>query len=201
MSGFTHFSAKALPVLQDNIDTDQLLPKQFLNAVNREGFGKHLFHDWRYLDDHESVPNPAFALNKPEYAGARILISGMNFGCGSSREHAPWALADYGFKVIIAGSYGDIFYGNCVNNQMLPIVLPMPQVTQLCDLVCQAPAEELHVRLDKQTICLDGLSFGFEIDARVKRNLIRGLDRIGVTLDHDTEISRYESALPAFMQL
>lgn len=200
MTGFTKLSAKALPLVQDNIDTDQLLPKQFLNAVTRDGFGKHLFHDWRYLDDHESVPNPDFVLNAPQYCGAQILIGGLNFGCGSSREHAPWALADYGFKVIIAGSFGDIFYGNCINNQMLLVTLPMIDVQVLGALVEAEPDTLIDVDLEHQRVVAGKGAYPFDIDERVKHNLLNGLDRIGLTLSHESDIRAFEARLPAFMQ-
>lgn len=200
MTGFTTLTAKAVALLQDNIDTDQLLPKQFLNAIDRVGFGKHLFHDWRYLDDKEAVPNPDFILNNPVHQGAEILISGANFGCGSSREHAPWALADYGFKVIIAESFADIFYANCVNNQLLLICLREAQIKQLADVINSQPALLIEVDLASQQIIAGELRFEFVIDARIKHNLLLGLDRIGLTLQQMAAIQGYEQQLPHFMR-
>lgn len=200
MAGFSTLRAKAVALLQDNIDTDQLLPKQFLNAIDRQGFGKHLFHDWRYLDDKEAVPNPAFILNHPAHQGAEILLSGANFGCGSSREHAPWALADYGFKVLIAESFADIFYANCINNQLLLISLSQAQISQLSALITQQPDLMLEIDLVAQQLKAAELSLKFEIDSRVKHNLLLGLDRIGLTLSQLEAIRAYEHNLPVFMR-
>lgn len=200
MTGFTTLTAKAVALLHDNIDTDQLLPKQFLNAIDRVGFGKHLFHDWRYLDDKEAVPNPDFILNNPVHQGAEILISGANFGCGSSREHAPWALADYGFKVIIAESFADIFYANCVNNQLLLICLNETQIKQLTAVINRQPLLLLHIDLAAQQLSAGELHFQFAIDARIKHNLLLGLDRIGLTLQQMAAIQDYEQRLPDFMR-
>lgn len=200
MAGITSVCAKAVVLMQDNIDTDQLLPKQFLNAVSREGFGKHLFHDWRYLDDKESVLNPDFVLNQPVYQGAGILLSGANFGCGSSREHAPWALADYGFKVIIAESFADIFFANCVNNQLLLITLPRQLLLQLSQQVLACPQEEISISLEQQRISSGTGEFSFAIDEKLKRQLMRGLDRIGLTLEQLAAIEAYEQRLPCFMR-
>jgi 3-isopropylmalate/(R)-2-methylmalate dehydratase small subunit len=199
MTGFKTLTANALPMIQDNIDTDQILPKQFLNAVDREGFGKHLFHDWRYLDDRESVPNPDFVLNASRYKKAQILLTGMNFGCGSSREHAPWALADYGFKVIIAGSFGDIFYGNCINNNMLLITLPMADIEHIASLVRATPHTPFKIDLQYQMVSVAHHTYDFDIDERVKHNLIHGLDRIGLTLSAEQAIQTYEANRPSFM--
>ncbi|MCF4008972.1 3-isopropylmalate dehydratase small subunit [Rheinheimera sp. UJ63] len=200
MRGFTSLSAQAVSLLQDNIDTDQLLPKQFLNAIDRIGFGQHLFHDWRYLDDKEAVLNPDFVLNKPEHQGAEILLSGANFGCGSSREHAPWALADYGFKVIIAESFADIFYANCVNNQMLLITLPAEQIKKLSDIIATKPDSLFHIDLERELLTVAAIGIGFSIEPLVKQNLLLGLDRIGLTLTVQDAISAYEKRIPRFMR-
>jgi 3-isopropylmalate/(R)-2-methylmalate dehydratase small subunit len=200
MAGFSILRAKAVALLQDNIDTDQLLPKQFLNAIDREGFGKHLFHDWRYLDDKEAVPNPDFILNHPAHQGAEILLSGANFGCGSSREHAPWALADYGFKVLIAESFADIFYANCINNQLLLICLSHTEIQQLSAIVNRQPQRLIEVDLVAQQVRAGELTLHFEIDGRIKHNLLLGLDRIGLTLSQLEAIRAYEHKLPAFMR-
>ena len=200
MRGFTSLSAQAVSVLQDNIDTDQLLPKQFLNAIDRIGFGKHLFHDWRYLDDKEAVLNPDFVLNKTEHQGAEILLSGTNFGCGSSREHAPWALADYGFKVIIAESFADIFHANCINNQMLLITLPAEQIQTLSNIIAAKPDSLFHIDLERELLTVADIGIGFSIEAKVKQNLLLGLDRIGLTLTVQDAISAYEKRIPSFMR-
>lgn len=201
MSGFCTLTARAVAFIQDNIDTDQLLPKQFLNAIDRVGFGKHLFHDLRYLDDHESVLNSAFVLNHPIHQGAEILISGANFGCGSSREHAPWALADYGFKVIIAESFADIFYANCVNNQLLLISLTQAQIHQIATIINTQPETMLQVDLANQQLAIGNNTLTFDIDLKIKRNLLQGLDRIGLTLNFLENIHAYEQQQPYFMRV
>lgn len=181
--GFTVHTGRACPLDQANVDTDQIIPKQFLTGVTRTGYGKHLFHDWRYLDLHEQEPNPDFVVNKPEYAGASILLSRENFGCGSSREHAPWALADFGFDVVIATSFADIFYGNCINNQLLPIALSSSQMDALFGAVKANADLEIVVDLPAQTVVAGDLTFSFDILAHHKNNLIKGLDAIGQTLE------------------
>ncbi|MDU0356283.1 3-isopropylmalate dehydratase small subunit [Paraglaciecola aquimarina] len=186
----------AAPLNQANVDTDQIIPKQFLTAVTRSGYGKHLFHDWRYLDDHEQVLNPDFALNKPEYQGASILLVRENFGCGSSREHAPWSLDDYGFKVLIATSFADIFYGNCINNQLLPVQLTSEQMDQLFALVDAEPATQITINLQQQTVSTGDLSFSFDIAEQHKTNLLKGLDAIGQTLELEEQISAFENSRP-----
>ncbi|WP_026377070.1 3-isopropylmalate dehydratase small subunit [Aestuariibacter salexigens] len=198
MTGITTISGNAAPLNQANVDTDQIVPKQFLTGVTRTGYGKHLFHDWRYLDEHESVPNPEFTLNQPQYQGASILLARENFGCGSSREHAPWALGDFGFKVIIATSLADIFYGNCINNQILPISLPSEQMDVLFAAVESKPDTVIEVDLPAQTVSVDGQSFSFDIAEHHKLNLIKGLDAIGQTLELDAKISEYEAKQPAW---
>jgi 3-isopropylmalate/(R)-2-methylmalate dehydratase small subunit len=175
MSGFTSHSGIAAPLNQANVDTDQIIPKQFLTGVTRAGYGKHLFHDWRYLDMHESVPNPDFVLNKPEHKGASILLARENFGCGSSREHAPWSLEDFGFQVIIATSFADIFYANCINNQMLPITLASNQMDLLFAEVENQPQTQITVDLPTQSIQFGQQQLSFEIAPHHKMNLIKGL--------------------------
>ncbi|MCM2675207.1 3-isopropylmalate dehydratase small subunit [Alkalicoccobacillus plakortidis] len=174
-----------------NVDTDQIIPKQFLKRVERTGFGQFLFFDWRFLED--GTDNPEFSLNKPEAAGASILIAGNNFGCGSSREHAPWSLHDYGFRVIIAPSFADIFYNNCVKNGMLPIRLEEQKVNTLL-----AHAENgiysLTVDLEQQTIKGGEFEASFEIDPYWKKMLINGWDEIGLTLVHEEKIKEFEEA-------
>lgn len=197
-TGIQEITGTAVPLDNANVDTDQIIPKQFLTAVSKVGFGKHLFHDWRYLDLHEQEPNPDFVLNKPEYAGASILLARENFGCGSSREHAPWALTDYGFKVVIATSYADIFYGNCMNNQFLPIQLPSASMDELFNAVAEDPTVEIHINLPQQTVVCQGKTYEFDIEAHHKDNLIKGLDAIGQTLQAESAIAEYESQIPHY---
>jgi 3-isopropylmalate/(R)-2-methylmalate dehydratase small subunit len=199
MTGLTTLSGTAAPLDQANIDTDQIIPKQFLTGVTRAGYGKHLFHDWRYLDLHEQEPNPEFALNRPEYQGASVLLSRENFGCGSSREHAPWSLADFGFKSIIATSFADIFYGNCINNQLLPISLSSEQMDVLFGLVHKDPTIELHIDLPAQKIVAGSYECHFDIAEHHKQNMIKGLDAIGQTLEFDASIKAYESKRSAWL--
>lgn len=199
-AGINIHTGRVAPLNQANVDTDQIIPKQFLTAVTRSGYGKHLFHDWRYLDQHEQVLNPDFALNKPEHQGASILLTRENFGCGSSREHAPWALDDYGFKVVIATSFADIFYGNCINNQMLPVKLASQQIDQLFAAVAADPTVGVTVNLQEQTVSVNNLSFHFDIAEQHKTSLLKGLDAIGLTLELDEQISAYENQLPRWLQ-
>jgi len=174
-----------------NVDTDQIIPKQFLKRIERTGYGQFLFLDWRFRED--GTENPDFELNQPQYKGASILVTRDNFGCGSSREHAPWALQDYGFRVILAPSFADIFYNNCFKNGMLPIRLPEVQVEDLFTRTRANPGYELTIDLEGQTITdASGLSFGFEVDAFRRDFLLRGLDDIGLTLQQEKHIQAYE---------
>ncbi|MCC2616641.1 3-isopropylmalate dehydratase small subunit [Aestuariibacter halophilus] len=200
MGGFNQHSGTALPLNQANVDTDQIIPKQFLTGVTRAGYGKHLFHDWRYLDLHEQEPNPDFVLNQPQYQGASILLARENFGCGSSREHAPWALADFGFRVIIATSFADIFYGNCINNQLLPVSLDPVAMDALFAEVEKAPDTVIEVDLPQQCVRIGSTEYAFEIAAHHKHNLLKGLDAIGQTLEHEATIAAFESAQPAWLK-
>ena len=197
--GFTQHSGIAAPLDQANVDTDQIIPKQFLTGVTRAGYGKHLFHDWRYLDLEEKEPNPEFSLNKPEHKGASILLARENFGCGSSREHAPWALADFGFKTVIATSFADIFYGNCINNQLVPVALPSSEMDKLFAAVEDNPAIEITVDLPAQTVTFGGVSVSFDIAEHHKNNLIKGLDAIGQTLELTETIKAFEAKQPAWL--
>lgn len=197
--GFTTHTGRACPLDQANVDTDQIIPKQFLTGVTRTGYGKHLFHDWRYLDLHEKEPNPDFVLNKPEHAGASILMSRENFGCGSSREHAPWALADFGFDAVIATSFADIFYGNCINNQLLPVALTPAQMDELFAIVKANPETAVEIDLPAQTVKAGDAVFSFDILAHHKNNLIKGLDAIGQTLELTETIESYESRQPVWL--
>jgi 3-isopropylmalate/(R)-2-methylmalate dehydratase small subunit len=198
MSGIEILRGRAAPLDRANVDTDQIIPKQFLTSVSRKGFGKHLFHDWRYLDLHEQELNPEFELNKPEHQGASVLLARQNFGCGSSREHAPWALTDYGFKVVIATSFADIFYGNCMNNQLLPIQLSDSQMDQLFSAVAEDPAVELEIDLPAQQVRFRDNQFDFEIADHHKHKLLKGLDAIGETLELGEKIDSYERQIPAW---
>ncbi len=198
MDAFTTLTGIAAPLDRPNVDTDQIIPKQFLKRIERTGFGKFLFYDWRYEDD-GTTPNPDFELNQPRYQGATILIAGKNFGCGSSREHAPWALDDYGFRAIIAPSYADIFYNNCFKNGMLPVTLPEETVAQLMEIAQATPSYQLTVDLETQTISdAQGLSIPFEVDAFRRHLLLNGLDDIGLTLQHTDAITAYEAQRPAW---
>ncbi|MEX5751712.1 3-isopropylmalate dehydratase small subunit [Proteus mirabilis] len=200
MNKFTQHTGIPVPLDAANVDTDAIIPKQFLQKVTRTGFGKHLFHDWRFLDDEGTQPNPSFILNQSIYQGASILLARENFGCGSSREHAPWALTDYGFHAVIAPSFADIFYGNSFNNQLLPIKLSDEKVTQLFDWVTEHAGTPITVDLVAQQVIAGELCFSFEIDAFRRHCMIEGLDSIGLTLQHQAEISAYEAKQPAFMR-
>ncbi len=176
---------------RNNVDTDQIIPKQFLKKVERSGFGIHLFHDWRYNDD--GSDNAEFELNKPAFKGAKILVAGDNFGCGSSREHAPWAIADYGFNTIISTSYADIFYNNCFKNGILAIRVSQEQLEQLMAEINANEGARFTVDLENQQVITPaGNGFTFEIDPFRKGNLLSGLDDIGLTLKHVDKISAYE---------
>ena len=200
MDKFETFKGIVCPLDRANVDTDAIIPKQFLKSIKRTGFGPNLFDEWRYLDHGEPgmdpasrQPNPAFVLNDPRYQGASILLARKNFGCGSSREHAPWALLDYGFRVIIAPSFADIFYNNCFKNGILPIVLDEDTVDQLFQKSGGEQALEITVDLENQKLVLeDGTEIPFEVDSFRKHCLLEGLDDIGLTLQHVDEIRAYE---------
>ena len=194
MAEFTTHQGKAVILDQANIDTDQIIPKQFLTSVSRKGYGKHLFHDWRYTNDAGTELNPTFALNQAENQGASILITRENFGCGSSREHAPWALTDFGFRAIVAPSFADIFYGNCMNNQLLPITLD----NEVIDAIIASGTTELTIDLPAQTLSYGENTVEFDIDSVGKEKLVKGLDAIGQTLLLADKISEYESSMPSW---
>jgi 3-isopropylmalate/(R)-2-methylmalate dehydratase small subunit len=186
------------PLPRPNVDTDQIIPKQFLKRIERTGFGEFAFYDWRYLPD--GSYNPDFELNAEGYEGAEILATGRNFGCGSSREHAPWALREMGFRVLIASSFADIFYNNCIQNGMLPIVLPEEQVQEIIRRAQRRPGYSLTVNLDSQTLYdSEGFEESFEIDPHVRRRLLEGLDDIGATLKIADQIDRFEQERPAYL--
>ncbi|MFM4964900.1 3-isopropylmalate dehydratase small subunit [Aeromonas bivalvium] len=199
MTGFKQHKGVVVPLDSANVDTDAIIPKQFLQKVNRIGFGKHLFHDWRFLDDAGLQANPEFVLNQPRFAGASILLARENFGCGSSREHAPWALADYGFKTIIAPSFADIFYGNAINNGMVPVRLKEEEVEALFQQVAAQPGIEIEVDLEANQVRAGSLTFGFEIDEFRRYCLLNGLDAIGLTLQHEAAISAFEAKQPSWI--
>ena len=191
MQPFKKLNGIVQPLDRVNVDTDQIIPKQFLKLIERTGFGKYLFFDWRFLPD--GKPNPSFELNQPGYRGASILVAGRNFGCGSSREHAAWALDDYGFKVVIAPSLADIFRNNCFQNGMLPIVLPDEVVNRFLARAKQSPGYRLTVDLESQRISdTDESSVAFEVDPFRRHCLLNGLDDIGLTLQHEDKITEYE---------
>jgi len=202
MEPFRVLTGLVAPLDRANVDTDAIIPKQFLKSIKRSGFGPNLFDAWRYLDrgepgmDNAQRPrNPKFVLNDPRYQGAAILLARRNFGCGSSREHAPWALLDYGFRAVIAPSFADIFYNNCCKNGLLPVVLTSHEVDRLFADTAAFPGFRLTIDLDRQTVSTpDGsMSFGFEIEPFRKHCLLNGLDDIGLTLAHADEIRAFEA--------
>ncbi len=194
MQSFTTLKGIVAALDRQNVDTDQIIPKQFLKRIERSGYEDALFYDWRFLEDGKT-PNPDFELNAQRYQGAVILLAGDNFGCGSSREHAPWALDNYGFRAILAPSFADIFYNNCFNNGMLPIVLPAETIDELFREVKGQEGYELAVGLAEQTITKpDGTAIAFEIDPFLKERLLNGWDQIGLTLRHEEKIAAYEKA-------
>ena len=198
MQPLTKVSGVVAPLPRVNVDTDQIIPKQFLKRIERTGFGEFAFFDWRYLPDGQ--PDPEFELNRPEYGGASILVTGRNFGCGSSREHAPWALREMGFRVLIASSFADIFYNNCLQNGMLPLVLPEDRVQEIMRRAQKKPGYRLTVNLELQVLYdADGLEERFEIDPFVRERLLQGLDDIATTLRHTDEIAAFESRRPAYL--
>ncbi|HLO93405.1 MAG TPA: 3-isopropylmalate dehydratase small subunit [Burkholderiaceae bacterium] len=200
MDKFTIHKGLVAPMDRENVDTDAIIPKQFLKSIKRTGFGPNLFDEWRYLDKGEPgqdpasrKPNPDFVLNQPRYAGASVLIARSNFGCGSSREHAPWALEQYGFRALIAPSFADIFFNNCFKNGVLPIVLPESQVARLFDEVHAFPGYQLTVDLQRQVVIKpDGVELPFEVQPFRKYCLLNGFDDIGLTLRHAEKIKAYE---------
>ena len=200
MEKFTVHTGLVAPLDRENVDTDAIIPKQFLKSIKRTGFGPHLFDAWRYLDVGEPGmdlrtrrPNPDFVLNKPQYEGASVLLARKNFGCGSSREHAPWALQQYGFKALIAPSFADIFFNNCFKNGLLAIVLPDADVDALFHEAAATPGYRLSVDLPAQTVTTPGgKAMRFDVDPTRKTNLVNGWDEIGLTLRHADEIKAYE---------
>ena len=194
MEPFQVLSSNVAPVNRVNVDTDQIIPKQFLKRIERTGFGQFLFNDWRFLED--GTENPEFVLNKETYRDANILVSGRNFGCGSSREHAPWALQDFGFKCIIAPSFADIFFSNCFQNGVLPIVLPEETVQEIIENSESDPEYEIIVDLRSQRVwdTNEDVVAEFDIEPFRKHCLLNGLDDIGLTLENELDIQAYESS-------
>lgn len=200
MEKFHTFTGLAAPLDRANVDTDAIIPKQFLKSIKRSGFGQNLFDEWRYLDHGEPgmdpaqrQPNPEFVLNQPRYLGAQILLARANFGCGSSREHAPWALQDYGFRVIIAPSFADIFFNNCFKIGLLPIILDVAVLDRLFEAVKSTEGYSLTVDLQKQTVTTpSNEEFSFDIDTFRKHCLLNGLDEIGLTLQRAEKIKQFE---------
>jgi len=192
MQKFVRHTGSTVPLDRANVDTDQIIPKQFLTRIERTGYGQFLFYDWRF--DRNGEPNPDFILNDSRYDGASVLIASANFGCGSSREHAPWSLTDYGFPVVIASSFADIFYNNSLKNGLLPIRLPEAQVKELISRSIADPQYSLDIDIEAQTITdNNGFSASFDIDPFRKRCMIEGLDDIGLTLQFEDKITEYEA--------
>ena len=202
MQAFTVHQGLVAPMDRDNVDTDAIIPKQFLKSIQRSGFGPNLFDEWRYLDqpgqpgvpESARQPNPGFVLNQPRYAGASVLLARKNFGCGSSREHAPWALEQFGFRAIIAPSFADIFFSNCFKNGLLPIALPESVVAQLFDEVFAFPGYQLTVDLPRQVVVKpDGTEIAFDVQPFRKYCLVNGFDDIGLTLRQKDKIQTFEA--------
>ncbi|CAM3284095.1 MULTISPECIES: 3-isopropylmalate dehydratase small subunit [Saccharibacillus] len=192
MEEFKQLNGLVAPVDRVNVDTDAIIPKQFLKRIERTGFGQFLFFEWRFAESGEV--NTEFEMNKPRYTGAEVLISRANFGCGSSREHAPWAILDYGFRVVIAPSFADIFYNNCFKNGILPIQLSEEQVQDLFARTAEHEGYRLNVNLEEKTLTdAYGLRIDFDLDEHRRQFLLQGLDDIGLTLQHESSISEYEA--------
>ncbi|MBX3059415.1 MAG: 3-isopropylmalate dehydratase small subunit [Anaerolineae bacterium] len=196
MQPFTTLTSHMVAIPTENIDTDQIIPAQFLKTISKAGLGKNLFFHWRYLED--GSPNPEFALNRPEAQGANILLAGDNFGCGSSREHAPWSLMDYGFTAVISTSFADIFRNNSLKNGLLPVIVDEATHRQLLSLVEEDPTTQVTIDLAEQKVMLpDGRAVPFPIDAFSKTCLLEGLDQLGYLLKQEERIAEYEVAYPA----
>lgn len=194
MDKFTVHTGVAVPLNSANIDTDQIIPKQFLLATTRKGFGKHAFHDWRYLDDAETQLNPDFNLNKPEYQGASVLVAQDNFGNGSSREHAPWALTDFGFRAVIAPSFANIFNKNALGNGLLTVKLSADEVNELITYLEQNAGTKVTISLEDMFVECGDKHYSFELDPFYRNCLLNGLDNIDLTLEHSDAITAYEQA-------
>ena len=198
MGPFTRLTGVVAPLPRVNVDTDQIIPAQFMKRVERTGYGEFLFYAWRYLPDGSS--NPDFELNRPDYEDAQVLVAGPNFGSGSSREHAVWALHDYGFRVVIAPKFADIFYNNCIQNGLLPVVLPEDLVNELMRRAQTRPGYRLTVNLEHQTVYdSEGFEEAFEIDPFVRERLLKGVDGIALTLQAEGEIAAFEAKRPRWL--
>jgi 3-isopropylmalate dehydratase small subunit len=196
MKAVSTIRGKMAPLPRSNVDTDQIIPKQFLKRVERHGYGPFLFYDWRF--DHEGESIDDFVLNQPDYAGSSVLVAGASFGIGSSREHAAWSIEDWGFEAVIAPSFGDIFYNNSINIGLLPVVLTSDEVAVLQQIALD-PSNEVTIDLAAQTVTADDFSAAFDIDGHVKGRLLAGLDNIGETMLHAVAIDEFESARPPYM--
>jgi 3-isopropylmalate/(R)-2-methylmalate dehydratase small subunit len=196
MQSFVSHTGTVAPLDRVDVDTNQIIPKQFLKRIERTGFGQFAFYDWRFRED--GSEDPAFELNQPAYRAASVLVAGRNFGCGSSPEHAPWALQDYGIKAIVAPSYADIFFNNCFKNGMLPVVLPEETVNELLARAKERPGYRLTVDLENQTVAdEEGVVAHFDVDPFRKHLLLNGLDDIGLSLQHEGAIAAHEATMPA----
>ncbi|MSQ14818.1 MAG: 3-isopropylmalate dehydratase small subunit [Dehalococcoidia bacterium] len=199
MEAYVKVTGLVAPMDRVNVDTDQICPAQFLKRIERTGFGQFLFHSWRFRED--GSPNPDFVLNEARYQGASVLVTGPNFGCGSSREHAPWALEDYGFRTVIAPSFADIFYNNCFQNGMLPVVLPEERVNELIKRAQKVPGYKLSIDLENCTVTDDeGFKAEFKVDPFRRNCLLNGLDDIGLTLQNEDRITAFEKRRPAWTE-
>lgn len=198
MKAFINHTGLVAPLFRADIDTDQIIPKQFLKSIKRTGFGANLFNDWRFLNN--GTPNPEFVLNQPRYEGTSVLLAGKNFGCGSSREHAPWALAEYGFQVVIAPSFADIFYNNSLKTGLLPIILDEEKIAALVEKSKIIENYQLHINLENCELKDDfGFSERFEINEFRRYCLLNGLDDIGLTMQNEAQIRDFEEQRPAFV--
>ncbi len=197
MKPFHREDGVLIPLDRSDVDTDQIIPKQFLKRIERSGYGEYLFNDWRR--DPSGAALTDFVLNQDEYAGGTVMVTGRNFGCGSSREHAVWALADYGIRAVIAESFADIYRSNALGSGLLPVRLPEHEVRALIDLAQEQPGITVVVDLEEQTVTCGDLRFGFQMDPFERRRLLEGLDDIGLTLEHATAITEFESHRPAWM--
>ncbi len=197
MKPFHREDGVLIPLDRSDVDTDQIIPKQFLKRIERTGYGDFLFDDWRH--DGSGASRPEFIFNQPEYAPGTVLVAGRNFGCGSSREHAVWALVDYGIRAVVAESFADIFRTNALGSGLLPVTLPEHEVRALLDLAAEQPGISVAVDLEMQTVTCGDLRFAFTIDAFERRRLLEGLDDIGLTLEHEAAITAFESRRPAWM--
>jgi 3-isopropylmalate/(R)-2-methylmalate dehydratase small subunit len=197
MKPFRREEGVLIPLDRSDVDTDQIIPKQFLKRIERSGYGDYLFNDWRR--DASGTPRPDFVLNQPEYAAGTVLVTGRNFGCGSSREHAVWALADHGIRAVISESFGDIFNTNALGSGLVPVPLPEHEVRSLIDLATEQPGITVAVNLETETVTCGDLSFTFHLDPFVRRRLLEGLDDISLTLEHEAAITDFESGRPAWM--